>query len=385
MPEFRYSYLVTLIIVVSYIVRADQFNKNQLIMLPQFKWLVVMIVIMFITTLWAVSPEKHLELTIRYIKIVLFGMLAYKMIDTPKKFEQLLGVYILGVFYASWNAREIGRTGYGRLEGVGFADAMDANASAAVVATAIPILLFNILYGRTLWKKVFSLIVLIFSLNCLILYNSRGALIALIIGLVYFGWFTVLEKTSEGIKVKCVLGVILSGLLMLYLADESFWSRMSTLQNLDVETGGGNRIQYWFKTFDLLKDHPLGAGAMGYQILSPNYLPNEWLTGGVRAVHSTWFEVLSEYGYHGLIVFVGYIASSFSLLRKVRQTLRVKGDNYHLFQSVALGGSLLTLLIAVSFINFYYGELMYWLPFYIGAFSNIHLYQHNHSNMSKVS
>jgi len=172
-----------------------------------------------------------------------------------------------------------------------------------------------------------------------------------------------------------IAGIVLAACLFLYLADETFFTRMGTLHEVDSADTGGHRTDFWMATFDMLKDHPLGAGGAGFQLLSPNYLPPEWLSGGQRAVHSTWFEVLSEYGYHGLLVFLAYVFSAFNLLRKVRRRLRERSDLYHFFQSVALEASFASLLVAASFINFYYAELIYWLPFYMGSFANIHLFR----------
>jgi O-antigen ligase len=130
---------------------------------------------------------------------------------------------------------------------------------------------------------------------------------------------------------------------------------------------------FWLKTFDMLADHPLGVGLMGYQVLSPQYLPAEWLTGGVRAVHSTWFEVLSSFGYQGFVMFMGYIGSTFLLARRVRKYLREKGEQFHALQLVALEASFVGFLVAATFINRFYGEMLYWLPALIAVFANVYM------------
>lgn len=385
LPTIRYSYLVMCLVVIGYLLRIPSFSKNSLSELPQFRWLMLLLAIVFITYFWAVSPDKHLDYINRLLKIILFALLAYKIVDTPRKMDELLLIYICGIFYFSWNARNMGRTGEGRLEGSGFADYTDSNGVAAVVVTAIPFLLFYLLYGSTRWIKGLSFVALAFTLNSLVLLNSRGAFIALIVGVAYFCWFVLREKVEKGVRSKLIYGLLVGFCLFFYMTDDVFWSRMSTIQEVNTESGGGQRTQYWLKTFDMLKDYPLGAGAAGYQLLSPQYLPKEWLSGGERAVHSTWFEALSEYGFQGLIVFIGYILSGFVLLRKVRQVLRIQGNYYHFFQSVSLEASFISLLVAATFVNFLYAELMYWLPFYMGAFANIHLFQKYQSDSGHPS
>lgn len=384
LPDLRYSFLIVVLILMGFIPRLSQFRDNRLLMAPPVRWLGLMTGVVLVAFLWAVSFDMHLEFTIRYLKVIFFALLAYKLVDTPKRMEGVFAVYLVGIFYLSWIAWEGGRTGGGRLEGIGCADTMDANGSAAVVGTAVPLLMFYILFAAKRWIKALAFVGLTFTLNCLVLLNSRGGFLALVAGTIYFIWFVFREPGGQAVKRKVVVGVIAGILLFLYLADESFWMRMSTLQEVGSDEGGGgsHRIQFWMKTFEMLQDYPLGAGARGYHLLSPHYLPAEWLSGGMRAVHSTWFEVLSEYGYHGFIVFVGYIVSSFSMLRKTRQSLREDGDWYHVFQSVALGASFVSLLVASTFINFFYGELMYWLPLYMAAFANIHMFRKSRIGMA---
>jgi len=374
LPVLRYSFIIVALIVVSYLLRMDQFKNNRLFDAPQVKWLVAMTVIVALGFSWAVWPKVHTEFFIRYLKVLVFALLAYKVVDTPKKMDWLLLVYILGLFYISWVGWQTGRSGGGRLEGIGGADTTEVNGTAATMVTAVPLIVFYLLYSRKLIFKGMALVALAFVLNCLILLNSRGAFLGLVVAGAYFVFRIFREKVQPHVKRQVVFGIIVGACLFLYLTDAVFWTRMSTLENVNPETGSGHRIELWLKTFDMLKDHPLGAGARGYHYLSHLYLPKEWLSGGMRAVHSTWFEVLSEYGYQGLIVFLGYVLSSFFLLRRVRARLREQDDIYHIVQATALESSYLGLLVAGSFINFFYAELTYWLPLYIAAFANIHLF-----------
>ncbi len=261
---------------------------------------------------------------------------------------------------------------------------MDANGCAAILVTAVPLLTFYLLFGSGKSVRLPALIGLVFTLNALVLLNSRGAFIALVVGMIYYCTSVIMEKRSGVARYQMVISAVALCGILLYLTDESFWLRMSTLQEVDTESGGGQRVQFWMKTFEVLEHYPLGAGASGFQLLSPLYLPKEWLTNGVRAVHSLWFEVLSEYGYHGLLVFSGYLFSSLILLRKTRRFLQETGDLYHGLQAAALEASFVSLLVACTFINFFGGELIYWLPFYMGAFANIHLFQGGQNSARQV-
>lgn len=375
LPSLRYSFFIMVLVVASYLLRVGEYRRNRFLAYPQSKWLAAMTLVILVTYLWALDPELHLDTTIRYLKVLLFVVVAFKVTDATWKLESVLGAYLLGIGYLSFIIWQTGRTGSGRLEGIGSADGTDANGAASLVVTAIPILVFYALFARRSWQKVASLGGLAFTLNALILLNSRGAFLALALAGAYFCLFVFREKGLKGQKFKTVAGIAAAACLFVYLADDVFWARMSTMTEVssteEVETH--SRLDYWKKTPEMLGEHPLGGGAQTYKILSPLYLPKEWLSGGRRVVHSTWFEVLSEYGYHGLFIFLGYVISTFMLAKKVRGRLREYDDTYHLFQCLALESAWLASLIACSFINSFYSEITYWLPMFIAAFAGIHL------------
>ncbi|UFS69136.1 O-antigen ligase family protein [Geomonas sp. RF6] len=375
LPHLRYSFLVMCLVVISYLGNMKKFTHNRVLSLPQVKWLAGLVVLVVISYLWAVDPEVHHKFATRYLKVLMFVILAYKVTDTPEKMEALLATYLVGTSYLALLIWQTGRTGGGRLEGIGCADGSDANGTAALLATAVPLFVFYLLFIKSRPLQFVCLVGLAFNLNALILLNSRGSFLAVTFTIAFFSWRVLREKGLIGQKAKIVVGVVGVAALFLYLADDVFWTRMSTLKEVQgaSEKETHSRVDFWLMTPKMLGDHPLGGGARTYHTLSPYYLPKEWLTNGKRAVHSTWFEVLSDYGYQGLCCFIGYVASVFVLARKTRQRLSAAGATYHTFQATALESSWLSLLIALSFINGFYGELMYWLPFFIAAFANIHL------------
>lgn len=377
LPHWRYSFIIMALVLLSYLLRKSQFSENRFLALPQGKWLTLMAAVVVITSLWAVDRELHAAFTVRYLKVLLFVILAFKVTDTARKFEALMGAYLLGTGYLSFLIWQTGRTGSGRLEGIGCADSTDANGTAALLSTVVPLLVFYALFTKNRWLQLACATGLAFTLNGLILLNSRGAYLALVASMAYFCLLVFREKGLRGQKAKIVAGVLAAACLFLYLADEVFWTRMATIKEVgaSAELETHNRVDYWMVTPEMLKQHPLGGGARTYHVLSPHYLPAEWLTGGKRAVHSMWFEVMSEYGYHGFCIFLGYVLSVSRLARKVRKHLIEQGDSYHAFQSAALEASWISMLIAATFINFFYGELTYWLPMFIAAFANIHLYR----------
>jgi hypothetical protein len=372
-PDFRYALVVILVLVAGYLVRYQHFTSNRLRDIPQFRWLMGMTGIVLLAFFWCVDSGAHEKWTILYLKYLVFVFFFYKVVCTEKHLDLSLAFYLLGVFYWCWLGWQMGRTGDGRLEGIGGPDCAAVNGAAAVMATAVPMLLYVVLFISKKWVQFAGLVILTFVLNGLVLLNSRGSFLALLVSVAWFAYAVFREKGIGPVKWKLIAGMIGGILLFVYLADDLFWSRMSTLENVDPEEGSGHRMLYWMKTFEMLADHPFGVGAMGFQILSPAYMPAEWLSGGQRAVHSTWFEVLASYGFQGLVVFLGYIFSTFFLARKVKKYLREKEDQFHLLQLVALESAFLAFLVAASFIDRFHAEMLYWLPAFIAAFANIYM------------
>ncbi|HJV36210.1 O-antigen ligase family protein [Geomonas sp.] len=375
LPEMRYSMAIMIVTCISFLLRKDLFSKNRVLAAPQAKWLIMMTLVMLTTSLWAIELSVHWPEMLRLLKVLLFVLIAYKTIDTALKMEAVLAVYVAGISYLSFIGWQKGRSGLGRLEGIGSADGSDANGTSLVVGTAIPLLIFYVLFGRSKLIRFAALGALVFNINSLILLNSRGACLAVLASVAWMIIAVFKERCEVRHKAQVVGGVLLAGLLLLYLADDTFWMRMTTLQGFDPTSDelDTHRVDFWMATFDMLKEYPLGGGARTFLLLSPTYLPAEWLSGGRRVVHSMWFETLSEYGYHGLIIFICYVVSSFRLLGRCKRALRESNDTYHLFQATTLEASWLSLLVASSFVNDLYGELTFWLPAFIAAFGCIHL------------
>jgi len=334
-PHIRYSFLIVLLILAGYLIRANRFSENKFSDIPQFNWLFGLTVIVIVSWFWSVDTSYYQLLTIRYLKYLVFVLLLYKVLDSRKDLDMALLMYMVGVFYIGFVAWQVGRGSTGRLEGIGVPDGQEVNGTAAAVVTAVPLMMYMALFAAKRWQQALALLGLAFVMNCLILLNSRGAFLALIASIVWFAWTIFKEKGLKSAQWKLALGLIGGACLFVYLADDLFWSRMQTMETVSSHVEGGTRMLFWLKTFDMLADHPLGVGVMGYQILSPYYLPSEWLTGGQRAVHSTWFEVLSSFGYQGLLVFVGYLGAERRLFLPVKSgSICVRKENNSTFCSL---------------------------------------------------
>jgi O-antigen ligase len=147
-------------------------------------------------------------------------------------------------------------------------------------------------------------------------------------------------------------------------------------ENIDVaaeKESGSTRFYFWMASIDMAKDYPFGAGASGFVYYSPFYIPESVDTGGSRnrAVHSTWFEVLSEIGYLGLFSFVGMIFYSFSTIVKTAKKLKNEKNIEQYFKVVSIGCALFCFIISMTFLNRFRAEILYWLILFSAVAYNV--------------
>lgn len=108
--------------------------------------------------------------------------------------------------------------------------------------------------------------------------------------------------------------IAVAGIIAVPFLPQSFTERMSTIQNHQSDQSASTRIAVWDWTLDYVKENPLGGG---FEIYRANKLEFETVaaeTSGsttiietemhvdeARAFHSSYFEMLGEQGWPGLV------------------------------------------------------------------------------------
>jgi len=378
LPEIRYSFTIAIFIFLGYFIHKSKYTKNKIFSVPQTKWIILNALYFLLTTLWAVWSFIHNQTLISHLKLLLFLYIAFRVIDNSDKFEKMIWAFLCGNFYLGWVAHSTGRLFGDRLEAFGPADTGgDGNATASVMISCIPILLFYLLEGKR-WQKIASLGFMAYVIDGVILVNSRGALVGMIVSTAYFAFLLLFG--SKGVSAKkrmAIVFVLIIGFsAFIYLTDESFWNRMSTISDeAKSDRGGGGRMFFWKKALDLAKEHPLGVGVWGYQYLSPQFIPEELLArgpkGGRRAVHSLFFQCLAERGYIGILLFISLLISNFRFIWKTKKSLKLRKDFYHYYQASAIEAGFIAFLAASVFLNNLYMEVLYWFMLYFALFGTI--------------
>lgn len=367
-PVIPYHYIIAIVFLVSYLFRFNRYH-TYFKKIPQTKWLTAFYIGMVIISFYALWPEEHDKMLLQMSKNYVFLIIAFIAIDNYKKFEKLIWTFIAGSFYISYYAKYVAHVNsFGRIEHIGVVDGANSDTTAAVLIASIPFLIGYLLTGKR-WQKVISAIFLAFIVNGTILLNSRGAFVGIAVGFFYFVYLLFHSKMIGKINKAYIAGVIIVVLLgASHLTDNVFWSRMSTMNDVQVGEGGATRVLFWLKSIEVAEQYPFGTGVDGFEYLSPKILDKKYLSPktGTRVIHSTYFEALSDFGFIGPILIFGLILSNILSLRRVQAQYLKDNLIDRLMLALSLEASYVAYLVAIIFINRLYSEVFFWFALYSG-------------------
>jgi probable O-glycosylation ligase (exosortase A-associated) len=169
----------------------------------------------------------------------------------------------------------------------------------AMVMTA-PIIWFLAMQAERGWLKTGMYALTGLNLVAVVGTHSRGALLGVaVMGLMMF--FKARNKL-----LPALLGIVFVAVLP-YVAPQEWFDRMKTIETYEEDKSATNRIKAWNKGIDIANARLTGGGF--------EYLP---YSNGVDA-HSIYFEVLSEHGYPGLVLFLSLGAMTWFKAGRVRR------------------------------------------------------------------
>jgi O-antigen ligase len=209
-----------------------------------------------------------------------------------------------------------------------------------------------------------------------VLVNSRGAMLGVAVGIaIYASAIFFRSNKSFSFKMKVVAGLLACGVLFLSLTDATFWDRQKTMTqgNEDGNNADYGRLELWQYGVKLAVDHPLGVGGWGYTFLSGSFLPKELMgLSKMKAIHSTYLETLTAYGFIGLLCFLLFIYTGFKELSKANMDADGQQDHYLRLQRFALIGCFAGYLVSAIFIDRVYCEVTYYFPVIFSIYRSLY-------------
>jgi putative inorganic carbon (hco3(-)) transporter len=184
-----------------------------------------------------------------------------------------------------------------------------------VAITTIPLILWLAKHGTIFvpdWRVKLYATALIFA--CLLIPVGTQART----GIVCIAVLGLLQLRYARYRLLYLAGVALAAAIVIPNLPESFTKRTETINNYKADESASTRIAVWQWTWEYAKKHPMGGGFEAYREnrikykieakegASTDIVEDEAkiVVDASRAYHSSYFEMLGEQGYPGLIIWL---------------------------------------------------------------------------------
>ena len=253
--------------------------------------------------------------TVKFTKIVVFVFLMTHIITDRNKFNGFLWVFVWCALVLGLQAWGLPRRSFisGRLEGIGGADFAESNFLAAFMAAMLPIIGIQLLRSKKWLSKLLCLPAAAFTANTIVLCRSRGAFVG-----IFVGCMAAMLMAPKRHKKKIVVGLILGALGGLYVTDQQFLERMTTIvvgEDEQRDESSVSRLRLWQAGIQMVYDKPTGIGIGNWYQTIGRYIPD--YEG--KDSHNTFVKCIAELGVHGFFIFALVIIFALNETRKIRK------------------------------------------------------------------
>ncbi len=161
------------------------------------------------------------------------------------------------------------------------------------------------------------------------------------------------------------------------LLPASYTQRMNTIQNHEADESAATRLAVWGWTLDYVKDHPLGGGFEAYRSNHVHVqLKGQSADGNnvsvetrdaydkARAYHSSYFEMLGEQGWPGLVLWLWLMLSGLWQMERIRHRWKKRmgaGETWQAPLANALQQSLIVYMAGSLFVGIAFQPFCYML------------------------
>ncbi len=388
-PSFGYSFFFSLVILFS-VFLAKSRTPTAIFQLSPLRWFVAVICYFSLVQLWAIAPDAHSYALENFLKVSLVLFAAFKLCKNHNDFDKYLLAFTAGCTYIGFYVLETGRNAMGRVEGVGTVDSPNVNDMAAILAVGAIFCLHYFWHAKNNKQRLLIIIAGGLIVNALVLMNSRGSFLAVLTGSACYILGVMAPKVSMKHKKAKIFGLVLFGLLGLSMViDQQAVNRFLSLKSNATLTAeretGSTRVFFWLAAADMTKDYPMGAGAYSFILLSPQYIPESVATGRSRnrAVHSIWFQTLTEVGYIGGFCFFMMLFSAYRLTRKIKKHALNEQNTHVYFIGNALQSACIGYLTAATFLDRFRAVALYMLLIFVCCAYNVYVIQKENEDVTE--
>ena len=350
LETIKFLLLVGILLVISYFVTRDRYHNVTAYKHPIFiAWVVLLFIMLF-----GLIPSFDRGMTKGIIegqyKYFLIFIIMIKIIDTPKRLDLILGVFVLcGVgmaFSALFGGIRLGGYRAIAIEKGIFADPNDL---AFLLCSILPFLLFFYLKKG---KKLITIAGIVITIAAILLTYSRGGFLGLCA--VGFGFAIFIARKSK----RYIFLILAGAVLVSSFAPTGYKERMSTITgwSVDPETGlTGTRIDSWLPTLKAGLRHPVTGLGAGMTYYFNGLERRDW-----HLTHNSFIQAFAEIGVIGFVCYILLFIIPFKQYRAlIRQRVSLSNDD--LLRMRVLMISFFSYAFPAFFLPHAYSPILYFL------------------------
>lgn len=294
-------------------------EKRLKVLAPETTILIMLIIWVCITTIFAVNQAGAQQELERFLKIQIFILISIYLISDRAKLNGFIWVIALSIgFYGiKGGIFTIATAGGARVWGPSGSFIGGNNEIALAMLMTIPLMRYLQLNTENKYLRWGLLGAMLLTAFSVLGSQSRGAFLGIIVIGIFF-WF----KSPHKIGSTAIVGIVAAIILM--FMPQSWWDRMNTIETYEQDKSAMGRINAWWVAFNTANDSITGGGAnMFIPSMFHQYAPNPW---DVHDVHSIYFEMLGEQGWIGLTLFLSLIIYTWLRCNKIAKLAKNKPE-----------------------------------------------------------
>lgn len=299
-------------------------------------------------------------------KLMISGCLILGLVNTKQKIMYVFIPFILSLGFYSSKSGLFGLLHPGAKIAQGPGGMLtDNNCFAMAFNMIIPFIFFSIRFYSFKVLKLGLMFLYYLSIFGVVFTYSRGGFLGLCVVI------AILQLKAKRNIFLLIFGAAFIGVIVFLSVPESYKERISTIfvSSEDRDKSSGGRLHFWKVAIIIANDNPIfGIGPGCFEIAYPRYDFSKGKFGKRKAVHSSYFQMLSNNGYPGLLLFLSLICISIYTCINLRWKVRNRRDlEWVTHCANTFEVSIIAYCVSGAFLSMAYADLIYHLFFLVVA------------------
>jgi probable O-glycosylation ligase (exosortase A-associated) len=322
---------------------------------PIIHLLGALIIWVSISTAFAIHPDVAVDKWIEVMKILGMTVIATCLIQSRERIQQLMWVIVasVGFYGVRGGIFTILTRGDYHVFGPPGSFIEDNNQLALALVMLVPLINAVRTSGTNRWIRLGLWGAMGLTVLAVFGSYSRGGLVALCSMLAFLGL-----KSRQKLLTIIIMAVVFG--IGLSLVPDQWYKRMATIETYDADSSLQGRFDAWNFSYRLALDRPLVGG--GFDIWQDEALFSRYVPSAAtnRAIHSIYFQLLSDNGFVGLGIYLALLFVSFRTAGSIVRSTRDRPDlAWARSLAAMIQVSLVGYAVAGAFLSLGYFDLFY--------------------------